>query len=112
MRGIGTWGGCEPGLGDAVGKPGPGEVVRGVPLLADTRTHRGVGEVDHDVADAGGDLLLGVPEGVGVTSVGTEPATRMTTSAPARLAITASMTGPSIKTPLVNSPTRIPCSSR
>lgn len=46
-------------MGHAVGKPGRGEVLRGVPPLADAPGHRGVGEVDHGVTEADGDLLFG-----------------------------------------------------
>jgi hypothetical protein len=65
-EGVGARGGGQPGLGHVLGEPGRGEVLRGVPLLADAPGYRGVGEVDHRVADVGGDLLFGVPEGVGV----------------------------------------------
>ncbi|MGH3778378.1 MAG: hypothetical protein ACRDRR_21990 [Pseudonocardiaceae bacterium] len=52
----------EPGLGDPLGEPGRREVLGGVPFVGGCG-HGGLGEVDHGVADAGGDLLLVAPEG-------------------------------------------------
>jgi hypothetical protein len=52
--------------------------MHGVPVLADPRGHRGLGEIHHGITNPRGDLLLGMSEG-GCTSVGTTPATRMIT---------------------------------